>query len=79
MIKRPEFWALLVFYRVCVCVCVRNASVIWVVSLHVHVYVYVCVLQRGGELAKEIGGSSEVDGIGCGSGFWLNDEAGMWV
>ena len=61
------------------CVCVRNASVIWVVSLHVHVYVYVCVLQRGGELAKEIGGSSEVDGIGCGSGFWLNDEAGMWV
>lgn len=50
---------------------------IWAVSVRVHVCV--CVLQRGGELAKEIGSSSEIDGIGCGGGFWLNDEAGMWV
>ena len=58
-----------------------NANVVWGVSLRVHVCVRVCVcvLQRGGELAKEIGDSSEIDGIGCGSGFWLNDEAGMWV
>jgi len=55
-----------------------NASVTWV-CLRVRVRVCVCVLQKGGELAKEIGGSSEIDGIGCGSGFWLNDEAGMWV
>ena len=58
------------------CVCVQHKS-IWGVSVCVHVCV--CVLQRGGELAKEIGSSSEIDGIGYGRSFWLNNEAGMWV
>ena len=38
-----------------------------------------CVFEREGEPAKEIGGSSEINGIGCGSAFWLSDEAEMWV
>ena len=56
--------------------CVGNTSLYGVCLC---VCMCVCVLQRGGELAKEIGSSSEIDGIGCGRGFWLNDEAGMWV
>ena len=74
MIKRPEFWAMLVFYRMC-----GGGQRQCYMGVSACACACVCVLQKGGELAKEIGGSSEIDGIGCGSGFWLNDEAGMWV